>query len=402
MKRIDADSLASITFSARWRNNGTIHTDAYYAQRVNFWRDILPSSMQEGLMTARAGDTVEIEIPADAVIPPYNDRKIKSLNASQFDPSHVSGQSVIPRFGRFYPQGMLKGVSGVYKENMTPFRCIGITKRGLVGDLNHPLAGRELVLTADVHDVREKFEERGGTVYDWAEIALSGAGMQDRWRKQPTDFFEDHSFDRADGAADADFYSRPRMVNHIDDVAIDHIRQLYSRLLKPGTQVLDLMSSWTSHLPENLELERVAGLGMNAEELAANSRLSDYQVHDLNRFPRLPYSDREFEAVICTVSVEYMTQPLYVFEDVRRILKPGGVFVLTFSNRWFPPKAVRIWTMLHEFERMGLVLEYFYRTGGYANFETYSISGFPRPEHDRYYPRIKAADPVFAVWGYKA
>lgn len=401
MKRIDADSLASITFSARWRNNGTIHTDAYYAQRVNFWRDILPPSLTDGLMNARAGDVVEIGISTDAVIPSYDDRKRKSLNSSQFDPASVNGGPLTPRFGRFYPRGMLKGVSGIYRDNMTPFRCIGITPDGIVADLNHPLANRELVLTADVHDVREKLEERGGTVYDWAEITLSCAGMQERFRAQPTDFFEDHPFDRADGADDADFYSRPRMVNHIDDVASDHIRRLYTRLLKPGMQVLDLMSSWTSHLPENFVLKRVAGLGMNGEELAANSRLSDYQIHDLNRVPRLPYSDGEFDAVICTVSVEYMTQPLYVFKDVRRILKPGGIFILTFSNRWFPPKVIRVWAQLHEFERMGLVLEYFYRTGGYANFETYSISGLPRPEHDRYYPRLKVADPVFAVWGYK-
>ena len=402
MKRIDSDSLASMTFCARWRNNGAVHTDARYAERVNLWRDPLPRSLRDGLMHAQAGERVSIDISADAVIAPYDEKHLRFVYASQISPAPGTDTPVTPRFGRFYPQGILQGVPGVFKGNVAPFRCVGEKPEGIIGDLNHPLAGKELVLTADIHDVREKFEERGGTAYDWAEMTLTGSGMQARWRDQPTDFFGDRAFDRIDDADDALFYNAPRRVNHIDDVAIDTIRRLYARLLKPGMTVLDLMSSWTSHLPEDIPFTRVSGLGMNAAELADNQRLSDYRVHDLNRIPDLPYPDQTFDAVVCSVSVEYLTQPFAVFEDVRRILKPGGRFILTFSNRWFPPKVIRVWTELHEFERMGLVLEYFYRTGGYENLETYSISGFPRPETDKYYPQIQSADPVFAVWGQKA
>ena len=121
------------------------------------------------------------------------------------------------------------------------------------------------------------------------------------------------------------------------------------------------MSSWNSHLPESLELSQLTGLGLNREELAKNPRLTDYVVHDLNRNPVLPFGNQEFEAVICTVSVEYLTHPGEIFREVARILKPGGIFIHTFSNRWFPPKVVRIWTELLEWERPGLVLEYFLR-----------------------------------------
>jgi SAM-dependent methyltransferase len=94
-----------------------------------------------------------------------------------------------------------------------------------------------------------------------------------------------------------------------------------------------------------------------------------------------------------------MTNPLDVFSDVARILKPNGYFILTFSNRWFPPKAVNIWKELHDFERAGLVLEYFLQSGKYTNLETYSMRGLPRPQNDKYYMHIRTSDPVYAVCG---
>jgi SAM-dependent methyltransferase len=177
------------------------------------------------------------------------------------------------------------------------------------------------------------------------------------------------------------------------------IKALYGKYLQPGMHVLDLMSSWRSHVPESLPLGSLVGLGLNAEEMAENPQLTEYVVHDLNTDPRLPFEDRRFDAVICTVSVEYMTRPFEVFRDVARILRPEGLFIHTFSNRWFPPKAIKIWEELSEFERMGLVSEYFLESGSYDNLKTYSARGWPRPETDRYYPGLLTADPVYAVLG---
>jgi SAM-dependent methyltransferase len=159
------------------------------------------------------------------------------------------------------------------------------------------------------------------------------------------------------------------------------------------------MSSWTTHLSDALDTASVTGLGMNAEELARNRRLSAYDVHDLNREPRLPYPNAAFEAVICTVSVEYLTQPRAVFADVARVLTPGGIFIVTFSDRWFPTKAIRIWKELHPFERMGMVLELFHQTERFASLATYSSQGWPRPADDKYADRMAFSDPVFGVWG---
>jgi SAM-dependent methyltransferase len=265
--------------------------------------------------------------------------------------------------------------------------------------LNHPLAGQALRLEAHITDVREKFEEHGGTVNDWVEQVLSGPGMQSRYNGVATRFFEGPALEREDATDDRQFYAPTRMVQHIDAQAIATISALYGRLIAPGSRVLDLMSSWTSHLPDDLAEVSVTGLGMNAEELAANARLNAYDVHDLNRTPQLPYLDNAFEAVICTVSVEYLTQPFAIFADVARVLAPGGIFVVTFSDRWFPTKAIRIWKELHPFERMGLVLELFRDSGQFQSLETFSSQGWPRPENDTYADRMAFSDPVFAVWG---
>ena len=121
----------------------------------------------------------------------------------------------------------------------------------------------------------------------------------------------------------------------------------------------------------------------------------------MNADPTLPFADNTFDLVLCTVSVEYLVRPEGVFRDVARVLRPGGRFVVTFSNRWFPPKAIKLWKELHEFERMGLVLEYFKRSEKFTDLQTLSSRGWPRPESDKYYPEFLKSDPVYAVWGSK-
>ena len=192
-------------------------------------------------------------------------------------------------------------------------------------------------------------------------------------------------FRRLDEVSDDAFYAQPRFVTHIDDNAIRAVTQLYRERLPPGGAVLDLMSSWISHLPENVAYGRVAGLGMNRAELAANPRLTDLAVHDLNADPTLPYADDSFDAAACCVSVDYLTRPVDVCREVARVLRPSGAFVVTFSNRCFPTKAIAVWHALDEPGRVELVASYL-RAAGFANIETL----------DRSPPR---GDPLWAVVG---
>jgi SAM-dependent methyltransferase len=225
--------------------------------------------------------------------------------------------------------------------------------------------------------------------------------MQARWQNQATEYFTENAFDRNDERPDDRFYERPRFVQHIDDTAIEMVRNTYGRFLTSGMRVLDLMSSWQSHVPPNIRLESLDGLGLNSEELKRNRQLTKHIVQDLNINKVLPYEKNTFDVVLNTVSVEYLTDPISIFREVARVLRPEGHFVVTFSNRWFPHKAVKIWEELHDFERMGLVSEYFMRSGGFTGMNTYSIRGLPRPHDDKYFPDLRFSDPVFAVWGQK-
>lgn len=169
-------------------------------------------------------------------------------------------------------------------------------------------------------------------------------------------------FRRQDESPDELFYRVPRLLVHIDDGAIGALRDAYADVLRHGDRVLDLMSSWKSHLPHDRALT-VTGLGMNADEMAANGQLSAYLVHDLNQIPVLPFASGSFDAVVCAVSVQYLTRPVDVFAEVRRVLVDGGVFVVGFSNRCFPTKAVMAWLYGSDDDHVALVRSYFEAAG---------------------------------------
>lgn len=182
--------------------------------------------------------------------------------------------------------------------------------------------------------------------------------MNDSFPELPPD-----AFGRVDEGDDAAFYAPPRLVTHIDEGAIAALTKCYRALISPGDAVFDLMSSWVSHLPPELSLSECVGHGMNAQELAANPRLTRWFVQDLNREPVLPLDDAAFDAALCCVSVQYLQQPIAVFAQVRRVLRPGAPFVVSFSNRCFPTKAVAIWRSLDISRQAALVRLYCERAG---------------------------------------
>ena len=395
MDRIDKDSLAEIEFQLKWRSNEGEHTDSSL-QLVNFWRDILPRDMYEEFMGAASGERRSFKLPPGAGFPDYKPEERHHLKRNQFN-----AEKVTPRYGRFYPKGLLRDVYNVFPQNVQPVRCVGVGAEALEVDWNHPLSGRGVEVTAIVRNIIDKPFDRGGQCREVMGVIGDGAGMQARYNGQPTDFLSPDAFKRGDETNDSEFYEKPRLVNHIDERAIETISELYGQILNPEMRVLDLMSSWRSHVPDDARPRNLIGLGMNLAEMEENPQLTEHVVHDLNEAPELPFADESFDAVICTVSVEYMTHPVAVFDETARLLKPGGILMHTFSNRWFPPKAIKLWTELHEFERIGLVLEYFQCSGKFTGLETFSSRGWDRPETDKYYPKLRQSDPVYAVWGRK-
>ncbi|HEV3115029.1 MAG TPA: hypothetical protein VGY99_31480 [Candidatus Binataceae bacterium] len=199
----------------------------------------------------------------------------------------------------------------------------------------------------------------------------------------PEEFFR-----RVDESDDPLFYSFPRLVVHIDDWAINTIGEIFEQRLPRNAVLLDLMSSWRSHLPASLHPAAVTGLGLNRAEMEDNPALTEVVVHDLNREPRLPFADDSFGGATLTVSIQYLTRPVEVFTDLGRVLRAGAPFVVSFSNRMFPTKAVWVWQRASEPQRVELVKRYFDDSGMFDEIEAierHCESGY--------------ADPVFAVIG---
>jgi hypothetical protein len=210
-------------------------------------------------------------------------------------------------------------------------------------------------------------------------------------------------FSRIDEGDDSVFYSRDRFVPHLDSRALETVEKLIDALIveeKPA--ILDLMASWDSHIPSRLLSARIIGLGLNEKELSGNPALSDYVLHDLNQEPSLPFPDNMFDAVLNTVSVDYMTRPLEVFKEVSRILRPGGLFLVIFSNRMFPEKAVKIWRESSDDERIMLVEDLFRETATFDNTGLFVSKGKPRPKDDKYAHLGTPSDPIYAVYAEKS
>ena len=196
------------------------------------------------------------------------------------------------------------------------------------------------------------------------------------------------AFTKIDGEEDELFYEEPRLVYHIDDNAVAALTDFYRAVLPKGGVLLDLMSSWVSHLPPEIPYAEVIGLGMNATELGANPRLARWFVQNLNRDPSLPLADASIDAAMICVSVQYLEEPIAVLREVARVLRPGGPIVISFSNRCFWTKAVAIWRALGDDGHAALVERYL-RVAGFARIETHLLAEWVEDQ----------SDPLIAVVG---
>ena len=214
--------------------------------------------------------------------------------------------------------------------------------------------------------------------------------------------FVTDAFSRLDESDDSEFYSRDRFVSHLDSLALSTVEKLIGTLVvEESPAILDLMAGWDSHIPGNLRASEIVGLGLNEKELGENKALSEAVIHNLNENPHLPFSDSRFDVVINTVSVDYMTKPVELFREVGRVLKPGGLFLVIFSNRMFSEKAVKVWREAGEDERVLLVEDFFREAGGFEKRSVFLSKGKPRPKDDKYAQLGIPSDPIYAVYADK-
>jgi SAM-dependent methyltransferase len=200
---------------------------------------------------------------------------------------------------------------------------------------------------------------------------------------------------KLDASNDLQFYDAPRFVTHVDEGFIQQLTALYRDRLKPNSRVLDLMSSWVSHLPSDVEFDHVAGHGMNGAELARNPRLKNYFVQNLNENPKLPLEDQTFDAVICTVSVQYLQYPEAIFSEVYRVLKTDGIAIFSFSNRMFYQKAIAAWRDGSERDRVELVKSYFASEHRFSSPEVVEQAGVSSKIFQMF--GLPGGDPFYAV-----
>ena len=397
-ERVEPGAMMELELDLQFETGGVTCRDSRVIRKSNLWRDFFPGGLDRQLLGLPVGERVEAAF-GPGTLTDYQEGECFTAPRAAFRTRKIARRDLEPRPGRFYPRGFLAGQRGLFSEDRRPLRVTGLADQRIAIDSRHPLAGVSPRLGIKVLGTWQAGEEHGGMSNDIAMLAAGeGPGMQLPLPAGTSDFWYPEAMGRLDSRPDEVFYERTRLVHHLDSHCRDQIERLYGSLIPPGGQVLDLMSSWVSHLDRIDPSCQVTGLGMNRAELEANPRLAERVVRDLNQEPSLPFAKAQFDAVVCTASFEYLTEPRRMVAEIARVLKPGGYCIIAFSDRWFPTKAIQVWTEIHPFERLGYVLASLMSDERLDHFNTFSRRGLPRPEDDARAGELELSDPLFAAW----
>ena len=388
--------ISNAEFSLYWQSPGTEHTERRLIRTIFLSGQSLTYAL-EGIAPGKSG---HISFEPGVLSGPWRKDRVQTLRLSPGGNLGSHGLPVAPKQGRFYPRRLIPELTDPVGKPEVPLRILEVDGDRITVDLNHPLSPYAVEMDVTIHGPQPGESQAGATgTESWTDKLIQGGpGMQAPFHGIRTDFRESTAFTRIDPRPDAEFYRAPRRVGHVDSRASGFIRDIYGGRLNQGNRVLDLMSSYQCHLPEDKDLH-VTGLGMNREEMDSNAMIDELCVQDLNEETRIPFPDASFDGVVCSLSVEYLVHPMEVFHEAARVLKPGAPFLLSFSNRWFPPKVTRLWTLLHPYERMAWLLQLFEDTNRFGRLFTTTVHGWPRPVHDPHYPKSLFSDPIFVVGG---
>lgn len=386
---------SSYRLSIRYESDYGQHNDNLYIQQKNLSAiaETLPAAMSKDLNSFTDESYITHDYIRGKLFNNNNQAQTIVIALEDFIRHPGHNINIEPRFGRFYPATLFKSEQLATSNRMLPLRVIELKHEELLVNTSHALCDYNTTMTLERYESQQQVRTLlAKQIPDF----LTGPGMQLRYAGKATDFFSDDPFQRADNVIDSEFYSQPRHINHLDDAAQAQLKSVYHDLIPAHSVVLDLMSSINSHIDQRLAIKKITGLGLNKKELEANPLLDERIIHDINQDQRLPFDDASFDIVVCSLSIEYITQPSTLFNEIARILSPDGRFIISFSNRWFPTKAVQVWNNLHDFERIGLVMEYFIASAHFTDINTYSFRGMPRPDNDKH--NTPLSDPIYVVW----
>ena len=402
-QNIGPQGLASVTLTLRWTDGRARHEDHLHFEKFSVFhaQDSFPDGLAEHIRDMQEGESISARFAAGEITGIWDPSLSLVTSPSAFDRHFLRGLEIHPHSGRFYPRGFFHDTGGIVRQQTVPARITALDGERMSIDLNHPLSCYDLMVELHIDQLLNDPDLGAGRTSNCLDQLFFSAGLKAKLSSgEFIDFGDDdNGMGRLDPCSDDLFYQQPRFVQHLDRTALQTVNELYRRLIDDESDVLDLMASHDSHI-EGISLRSLHVLGMNDDELSSNKLAATFTVHDLNHEQELPYNNECLDAVICTASVEYLTDPLAVFAEVKRVLRPTGVFIITFSNRWFPTKAIRIWKELHEFERVGMICQWMEKSG-FTGLHTFSSHGMPRPEDDPYINEMQLSDPVHAVWGTK-
>jgi len=347
------DAVGALEFSIKWKKDGVHHEEWFLGRKFNAVNDIFPRGMREALEGKGEGDSVTLTYEPRYCIPRHKASNVLELPLDRLRKKSVLGRDIIPRLGRFYPQGHINGLLDIYPDTLTPFRLIGLTDTHFTADRNHPLATVPITITVTIQYAEERDTSTYGSLTHWRETTCDwGPGMQMMHDKHPTDFFQDGFFDQQ--SAPTESFTPPAP----DAKALANLKELCGRHITPDMQVLD--------------------------------------------FSHGTMADGEYDAAICLLGIEYLANPLAMFQDVSDKIRPGSPVAVGFSNHYNASHVIDGWTQLHEFERSGLVLEYLRQAGLDAKAQSYSMRNDWRDKSDPLFVETKGVSaPVFVVVGHK-
>jgi len=348
--------IGALEFTVSWEKDGISHVEWFLGRKLNPVNDIFPRGMREALEGKKAGESVAFTYEPRMCIPRFKETLVELHPLRNLRPKTFQGRPIIPQIGRFYPQGFIFYKRDNNSDNLTPFRLTNTDDTNFSADCNHPLANVPVTIEAKIQYLEKRETGTFGSLTHWREKTCDwGPGMQAQHDGQPTDFFHDAFFDRRD-AIDTPF-TPPT----VDATAHDNFKKLFAQFLKPKMRVLDL--SATLSIPPK----------------------------------------GKYDAALCTLSIEYMPDPITTLKAVKDHLKPGGIILIGFTNHYDKNHVIQGWIDLHEFERMGLVMDYLRQAELDTNAGTISKRNDWRPQDDPHFIETRGvSDPVYVVYGHKS
>ncbi len=400
---IQKNSVFSAHVGIKWQGQDCQFTDWSFIPAINLWRDYLPAEIESKLPGKISGDEITQNFLAGDIIENSLSSQKHSVLKNQFQPPKKGFEPILPLHGRYYPKDFFTGVEGIYEGNKFPCRITAVEKNSISVDLNHPLAGRDIEMIMQVDSIKNEGAERGGRSNDITSIACDkGPGMQDILSDEETDFLSSNPFSRLDSGDDSLFFKQPDFAPFWDSTALRQVSDLYKTLIHGKAQVLDLMAGAHSPLLEaEIDIDSITCAGLNDAEMEQNSNCNQSFTVDVNNMNSLPFENGQFDSVLIHAAIEYVINPELLFAEIKRVLKPSGKVIISFSNRSIPQKVIQLWSGAHEFERPAIVLSYLRTSGGFGNFNSYSKRGLFRPEDDKLAHKLLHSDPVYVIWADK-